>query len=134
MPPTAAAARQEATGKIRELAATSTEPSVKGRLRAIARHLGLDVGRVAKYFYGLVSCPPAHEMDRIRAYYSAAQELIEARIAYEKQRESFLRDHPNLAFAVPGPIHAPEAAAPAAALMAHAVAEKSARQRRRNAA
>lgn len=132
--PTAAAVRAEMIGKVRQLAGTSTETSVKGRLRALARHLGLSPGRTAKYWYGLIPCPPAHEADQIRAYYKAAQELIEARAAYEKRRENFLRDHRNLAFVVPDPIADVAGATTPAAIVADKASTKPARPRRRKTA
>lgn len=132
--PTAAAVRAEMTGKVRQLAGTSTETSVKGRLRALARHLGLSPGRIAKYWYGLIPCPPAHEADQIRAYYQAAQELIEARAAYEKRRDNFVRDHRNLAFAVPSPIVDMALATPPASVVADKADKKQARPRRRKTA
>jgi hypothetical protein len=98
---TAAAVSEEMATRIRELTYTSPEPSVKGRLRDIARHIDMSTSRVEKYFYGLVPTPPAHEADQIRAYYEAAIELIEARKSYAAQRERFLRNHSRLAWLYP---------------------------------
>jgi hypothetical protein len=101
MPFTAEAVREELTGRVRELARTSPEESVKGRLRWLARHIGLPASRIAKYWYGLVPSPPAHEADQIRAYYTAAQELIRARQEYEKRRGELLQTHSRMAFLAP---------------------------------
>lgn len=100
--PTAAAIRAELTDKVHKLTHISTEPSVKGRLNALARHLKMPAGRVAKYWYGLIPCPPAHEADMIRAYYDAAQKLIQARQEYEDMRTDFLRNYPSMARIAPG--------------------------------
>jgi hypothetical protein len=94
---TAEVVREELQSHIKDLAQTSLEPSVKGKLRDLARHIGLSAGRVSKYFYGEVPTPPAHEADQIRAYYEAAIDLIEARKAYAARRESFLTNYPRLA-------------------------------------
>jgi hypothetical protein len=98
---TAAAVSEELATRIRELTYTSTEPSVKGRLRDLARHIGMSTSRIEKYWYGLVPTPPAHEADAIRAYYEQAQILIEARKAYDENRRSFLRIYPSLARLAP---------------------------------
>lgn len=101
---TAEAVSAELTASIKTLVEVEPGGTVKERTRSTARHLGMPFGRIRKYFYGEVVCPPAHEADQIRAYYNAAQELIEARKAYEKLRGDFLRDNPSLARFAPGPL------------------------------
>lgn len=104
MPFTAAAVAEELSAKVKDAVASEPEGSVKARLRAAARRIGLPIGRIQDYLYGEVRCPPAHEADRIRAYYKAAQKLLEARHAYEQRRQDILRNNPNLARFVPGPL------------------------------
>lgn len=97
MPFTAAAVSEELTSAVKELVQAAPEPSTKARLRSVARHIGLPIGRVQDYLYGEVRCPPAHEADLIRAYYKAAEKLVKARRDYDQLRQRFLSEHPSLA-------------------------------------
>lgn len=93
---TAEAVAQELTGIVKELVHAAPEITVKARLRAVARHIGIPFGRAQNYLYSEIRCPPAHEADQIRAYYESAKQLIEAKNAYENARQEFLGRHPML--------------------------------------
>jgi hypothetical protein len=51
------------------LAAEPARPGelVKEEIRRAARFLGMDPGRVKRYWYGEIEMPPAHEVDAVRA-------------------------------------------------------------------
>jgi len=133
MPFTAAAVSEEITSAVKVLVKASPGLSVKERLRTLARHIGLPVGRVADYWYGEVRCPPAHEADLIRAYYKAADELVNAKAEHEKRFSDFIRNHPNLAFLVPGSDQNRSTKTQDASFMAHKAKAKSIRAVRRAA-
>ncbi len=105
---TAEAVSVELTGSIQELVQVAPERNQKARLSAVARHIGLPVGRIRKYYYGEIVCPPAHEADAIRFYRRAAQELLASRNKYEEQRARFLAAYPAMARFAPGPLRADE--------------------------
>lgn len=112
---TAEAVRDELTGNVKALVDSAPGATVKERLRSAARYLGLPFSRVQDYWHGEVRRIEAHEADQIRAYYQAAQELIEARQAYDQLRRDFLQNHPRLSRLVPGPLEADEVSAAAEA-------------------
>ena len=68
----AEAVRDELTGRVREMIFATRGISVKGRLNTLARQIGMPAGRLARYWYGLIPCPPAHEADKIRAHHKSA--------------------------------------------------------------
>jgi hypothetical protein len=110
---TAEAVCEELTGSVQEIVQASSEASQKARLSAVARHVGLPVGRIRKYYYGEIVCPPAHEADAIRHYKMAAMELLAARKKYEGKRARFMAAYPALARFAPGPLVEDEVSAEA---------------------
>lgn len=100
----AEAVREKTTAQVRELVRLAPGDSVKSRIGAAARGIGLPACRIAKMWYGLARRIEAHEADQIRAYYKSAQKLIEAREAYEQLRQQLLANRPGLARFVPGPL------------------------------
>ena len=100
---TAEAVRAEMQRHIGAIAALAPEDSRKAALAFVARVLRLPVGRVKCLFYGEARRIDAHEADQVRAYVQAAQQLIDSRAAYEKQRAEFVASHPRLARLVPRP-------------------------------
>jgi hypothetical protein len=100
---TAEAVRAEMRQHISVIAALAPEDSRKAALAFAARVLRLPFGRVKCLFYGEARRIDAHEADQVRAYVQAAQQLIDSRAAYEKQRAEFVASHPRLARLVPRP-------------------------------
>jgi hypothetical protein len=100
---TAEAVRAEMRQHISAIAALAPEDSRKAALAFAARVLRLPFGRVKCLFYGEARRIDAHEADQVRAYVQAAQQLIDSRAAYEKQRAEFVESHPRLARLVPRP-------------------------------
>jgi len=101
---TAEAVRAEMQRHIGIIAALAPEDSRKAALAFVARVLRLPVGRVKCLFYGEARRVDAHEADQVRAYVQAAQQLIDSRAAYEKQRAEFVASHPRLARLSPPPV------------------------------
>jgi len=101
---TAEAVRAEMQRHIGAIAALAPEDSRKAALAFVARVLRLPVGRVKCLFYGEARRIDAHEADQVRAYVQAAQQLIDSRAAYEKQRAEFVASHPRLARLSPRPL------------------------------
>jgi len=82
---TAETVRTELIAKIRELVNIAPGNTVKERLRATARHLDLPFSRVQNFWYDEAHKIEAHEADRIRAYYEAAKEIVDAKAEYERR-------------------------------------------------
>lgn len=99
----AVAVRDEVQQRVREVVALA-DGNRKSAIAFAARVLNLPFDRVRRMYYGQARMIHAHEADQIRAYVTAAQELIEARAAYEAQRASFLKSHPALARFAPRPL------------------------------
>jgi hypothetical protein len=72
--------------------------SVKSRLRAAAKLLGLTIGRVRRYHYGEVRHIPAHEAFNIikRAEQAKRDQFERDRIKYEARRLAFANSAPSL--------------------------------------
>ena len=104
MPISAEAVREELTAKVDDLVRAAPGATVKERLRAASRYLGIPFSRVQDYWHREVRRIEAHEADQIRHYYQAAKELIEANRAYEAHRKQFLERHPVLGRFAPGAI------------------------------
>jgi hypothetical protein len=100
---TAEAVRAEMRQHIGAIAALAPADSRKAALAFVARVLRLPAGRVKCLFYGEAHRIDAHEADQVRAYVQAAQQLIDSRAAYEKQRAEFVASHSPLARLVPPP-------------------------------
>lgn len=78
--------------------------SIKSRLRAAARLLGLTIGRVRRYHYGEVRLIPAHEAFNIikRAEQAKRDRFERDRIKFEAQRLEFANSAPSyLAWLLP---------------------------------
>ncbi|HEX5321474.1 MAG TPA: hypothetical protein VFW46_20110 [Stellaceae bacterium] len=101
---TAEAVSAEIRQHVSRVVDLAAERSRKEALTFAANLLHLPVGRVKRLFYGEVQCVPAHEADQIRAYVTAASQLIEARADYEARRQRFVAAHPALARLAPGPL------------------------------
>jgi len=104
---TAEAVRAEITAHVKSTVDASPGPTVKARLRAAARALGLPVGRVADYHYGEVRRVEAHEADQIRQRARAAKERELARLAaqYQALRAELVAEAPRgLGWLVPAEI------------------------------
>lgn len=85
------------------------EGSVKSRLRAAARFLGLPIDRVRRYHYGEVKRIEAHEAFQIiqRAQQAKRDQFARMQIEYETLRLELANSAPNgLDFLVP-PVVAP---------------------------
>jgi len=104
IPFTAEAVRSEMRQHVSAIAALAPEDSRKAALAFAAKVLRLPVGRVKCLFYGEARRIDAHEADQVRAYVQAAQQLIDSRAAYEKQRAEFVASHPRLARLAPRPL------------------------------
>lgn len=63
-----------------------------------------EIDPFASALYGEARRIDAHEADQVRAYVQAAQQLIDARADYERQRREFVESHPALARFAPSPI------------------------------
>lgn len=118
------ATRAEMQQRVKDVAAIAPEQGRKAALAYAARLLGLPAGRVKAIYYGEARRIDAHEADQIRAYYQAAQALIEARHDYETRRSNFLRDHPRLAWIYPPALGGGELSAEAAAAAASGLAKR----------
>jgi hypothetical protein len=98
---TAQAVSEELTGNVKSLVEASPELSIKGRLRAVSRRIGLPISRIEDYWYGEVRRPPAHEADQIRAYYKSATKLIQARQDYDQFIQEALSSDTRLGLFLP---------------------------------
>ena len=108
---TADATRAEIRQRVLDIAALAPEDSRKAALRFTASVLGLPFARVKRWYYDEVRRVEAHEADQIRAYFDAAQKLIQARADYEALRREYLATaHPSLARFAPGALDGKEAA------------------------
>lgn len=125
----AEAVKRELTETVRVCADLEAAPLVKTRLAALARRIGLPIGRIRRYWYGEIDCPPAHEADLIRAYHRKAQKVIELRGEYEKCREDVLGLNPRIGGLLPpaNPDHADEPGDDA--VMAYSGASEQVRRR-----
>lgn len=99
---TAEATRSEMRERVRSVVALSPEDGRKAALSFAAGVLGMPYARVRRLYYGDARRVEAHEADQIRAYCDAAQEIIEARQKYERERLEFLKTaRPSLARLAP---------------------------------
>lgn len=91
--------RTELSAAVRDLVASTPGATVKARLRAAARALGLPTGRVTDFYYREVRRVEAHEADRIR--YRAAEAkrremwLAQLEAEYQQRRAEFLDSAPD---------------------------------------
>jgi hypothetical protein len=115
---TAEAVRAEMRQHVSAIAALAPEDSRKAALTFAAKLLRLPVGRVKCLFYGEARRIDAHEADQVRAYVQAAQQLIDSRAAYEKQRAEFVASDLRLDRLVPRPLVSDEVSAAAEATIA----------------
>lgn len=93
---TAEAIRVEMTDRVQETVRYSPGSSVKARLTAAARLLGLSVGRVADYVYGEVRRVEAHEADTIRANHEVARKhFLAFEAEYRRKRDEMVRRAPG---------------------------------------
>ena len=100
---TAEAVRAEMRQHISAIAALAPGDSRKAALGFAAKVLRLPFGRVKCLFYGEARRIDAHEADQVRAYVQAAQQLIDKKADYERQRREFVEAHPRLARLAPRP-------------------------------
>lgn len=92
----AVAVRDEMQQRVREVAALA-DGNRKAALAFAAKVLSLPFDRVRRLYYGQARRIEAHEADKIRAYVTAAQKLIQARAEYEALRSEFVANaHPAL--------------------------------------
>ena len=112
------AVRAELSARIRELVEASPGLTVKARLRAAARALGLPPGRVTRFFYREVRRVEAHEADWIRYRAAAAKRrrLAALEDEYAALVAELVAEAPlGLAHLVPPRLGAPTAGAAAGA-------------------
>lgn len=91
------ATRADVRRCVLDIAALAPEESRKAALQFTASVLRLPFARVKRWYYDEVRRVEAHEADQIRAYFDAAQKLIQARADYEALRREYLATaHPSL--------------------------------------
>lgn len=76
----------ELIGAVKETVSASPGATVKARLRAAARFIGLPIGRVQDYWYGEVRRIEAHEAELIRARARQAKLAKLARLEAEYRK------------------------------------------------
>ena len=94
---TAEAVRLEMSDRVQDVVRRSPGETVKARLNAAARVLGLSVGRVGDFFYGEVRRVEAHEAEQIRANHEVAkqQQLARAEAEYRRLQAEVVREAPR---------------------------------------
>lgn len=102
----AEAVRAEISEHVTTIVGFAPGDSRKAAIAWAARVLGMTYSRVRTLLYGTAE-PWAHEADKIRAYVTAAQKLIEARDAYDATRREYLclaASDPRLLAKTPDPL------------------------------
>ncbi len=115
---TAEAVRAELTGTVKDTVRASPGETVKARLRAAARFLGLPTGRVQDYWHGEVRRIEAHEADQIRHRAAEAKRHRAARLyaEYMALRAELLQEAPASLVALVPPAIPAEVEAAAVAM------------------
>lgn len=106
---TAEAVRNEMRQHVSAIIALAPEDNRKASFSFAAFVLKLPISRVKCLFYGEARRVEAHEADKIRAYVTAAQKLIEARAKFEALRAEYVATaHPALTRFAPRELDADE--------------------------